>query len=330
MSDETRVLILGGTGYLGQHVAATLRQRLGASHVVIGARKPKSTAGEAEFRRVDAFDLQSLDRGLEGVTHIVNCVMGDAATMVGVARNIATVAIKHRIQNVVHLSSTAVYGQLSGDLDESSEVDRELDWYGAAKLESERIINEARESGLSTVVLRPALIYGPGSEQWTLRIGRLLVSHRLGDLTGRGEGLCNLVHVQDVATAVSNALFMLQAAGRTFNLAAPNPVTWNRYLTDLGDALGIKRRFIPSWKLGLEGKLLVYPLKIWELVMRKLGYGGAAPAAMTPSLISLFGHRVRYHSSAAEILLPSGWVPYEDGIRESAIWLRLVLRKNSR
>lgn len=322
---SNQILILGGTGYVGSHIGSALSCNPDARRVIVGARKPVSLADGVEFRAVDASDTASLEKGLQGITHIVNCVMGDAGVMLAVARNVAAVAAKLGVHNVVHLSSTAVYGSLSGTLDETSEVGKGVDWYGAVKLESEHIIKAAQGGGLSIVVLRPALIYGPGSSQWTLRIGRLLAEHRLGDLVGRGEGLCNLVHVRDVATAVCNALFRPEAAGRIFNLAAPNPVTWNRYLTDLGDALGLERCCIPAWKLDLESKLLAYPFKVMELLMPRLGFGSVAPAVITPSLVGLLGQRVRYHSDAADVLMPSGWIPYDAGISESAAWTKSVM-----
>lgn len=330
MSNENVILVLGGTGYVGSNIVGRLLSMSDIGRVVVAARHSVSDLPSGvEIRHVNALDPASLEQGLSGVTHVVNCVMGDASTMIAVVRNLVASSKVCSIQRIVHFSSTAVYGGLAGNLDEDTEVGREVEWYGAAKIESERIINGAQIDGLSSVVLRPALIYGPGSSQWTLRIGRLLAACRLGDLTGRGEGLCNLVHVQDVASAACNALLLPEAAGRTFNLAAPNPVTWNRYLTDLSDALGVKRRFIPAWKLDLESKLLAYPLKAMELLMPKLGLGSAAPAVITPSLAGLFGHRVRYYSGAADVLLPSGWVPYDTGIRESAAWLNSILRGRS-
>ena len=83
--------------------------------------------------------------------------------------------------HIVHMSSLAVYGEATGDVDESTKPVGRLSDYGAAKVAAER----AAWLAPSVVTLRPGIVYGPGSVQWSERIARLLVGHRIGDL-GRG------------------------------------------------------------------------------------------------------------------------------------------------
>lgn len=320
--ERSRVLVIGGSGYVGRAVVSKLCAKLGPESVVVASRRVQPRSG-IEVRAFDAADAASLRQAMDGITHVVNCVMGDAATMIAVTKNVLEIALACRIKRVVHFSSVAVYGSLTGNVDETSKAGSGVDWYGAVKLECDQLVAATQQQGLDAVVLRPGLIYGPGSEQWTVRIGRLLMARRLGDLLGRGEGLCNLVHVSDVAAATYGALFRSLGEQRIFNLAAPHPVTWNRYLTDFARAIDVSVTVLPAWRVDLESKVLAYPLKVIELLLRKLRPGYSAPPLITPSLAWLFNHRALYVSSAADVaLLHSGWTSYEAGIKESAEWFK--------
>ncbi len=149
---------------------------------------------------------------------------------------------------------------------DNSPFGTDVDAYGAAKIECEKLV---RASGLEWVILRPALIHGAGSEPWTGRIGRLLRQRRLGDLAERGDGRCNLILVEDVVSAIIAALIRPEAAGHAFNLADPDPVTWNRFLLDFAseiDATPVHR--LPGWQWKVE-KLAAIPLKVLALVRDK-------------------------------------------------------------
>ena len=93
-----------------------------------------------------------------------------------------------------------------------------------AKCEAEAHMLTYARAGGTVVMLRPGCVWGPGSDLWVGRIGRLLRSRRLGDLGAAGDGWTNLVHVDDVCKAAVAALGLVQPRGeiRTYNLAAPD------------------------------------------------------------------------------------------------------------
>src|SRR5207237_284416 len=116
--------------------------------------------------------------------------------------------------------------------------------------------------GERAVVLRPGIVYGPGSAQWSERVARWLHAGRIGDLGACGDGYCNLVHVSDVCAATLKALGTRDAAGRAYNLGSPQPPTWNEYFVEYGRALGaVPVRRISRRRLRIETKILAPPLK---------------------------------------------------------------------
>ena len=195
-----RVLVLGANGFIGRRVVVQLSQSDGVT-VIAAGRSPIFTnqARNIDSRVFDATDEYAMRRALDGVTGVVNCIAGNPETIITSARALFSAVAKiSPAPRIVHLSSLAVYGSISGAVDETVPPRGDLGPYSAAKLITEKLASD-RES---VVTLRPGIVYGPRSPWWSDRIARLLCAGRLGDLGVAGNGLCNLVYVDDVAAAV--------------------------------------------------------------------------------------------------------------------------------
>jgi nucleoside-diphosphate-sugar epimerase len=215
---------------------------------------------------------------------------------------------------IVHLSTMMVYGTVMGRVDETVRLRGDWDGYSAAKVKAERLARIYAP----VVVLRPGIVYGPGSPIWTERIGRWLLEHRLGDLGAAGDGYCNLVHVDDVVTAVLLALRTPGIEGESFNLSLPAPPSWNEYFRQFAAALGTPYRTISPSQLFLEQFILAPPLKAAEILARAGGMNWRPPAPIRPWLLRLCGHPLRLDVGKAERLLGMRWRPLEQGLQESA------------
>jgi nucleoside-diphosphate-sugar epimerase len=252
---------------------------------------------------------------------VVNCVAGSGDAIAQGARVLVDAAHDAGCPRIVHLSTMSVYGALEGEVHEESPRDPSIGWYARAKCEAEDII--ARFAGM-VVMLRPGCVWGPGSELWVGRIGRLLRAHRLGDLGVAGDGWSNLVAVDDVCAAIVASLRLDTAPGmpRVFNLAAPDSPRWNDYFTDLALAIGATpvRRLSPR-RLKLDAKLAGPPLKVREIVVKKAhGSTRALPDPLPPGLLGVFERHLHLRSDRAERELGLVWTPYPRMLRESAAW----------
>lgn len=318
------ILVAGAGGFVGRRLVEKLHAQ--GRPVIAGVRKPREgfTRMGIEQRVFDAERPETLLPAFESVTHVVNCIMGSPAAMVASTRNLVNASVKAGALRFVHFSSIAVFGNAEGEIGDDFPVGQNVDAYGQAKIECEHIVRTAQEAGLRTVILRPALIYGPGSDQWTGRIARLLRWNRLGDLGAAGDGVCNLIHVDDVVAAAMAALDRPEAANRAFNLAMADAPGWNRYLMDFGRALGFTPVFrVPGRNLRIETKLIAIPLKIAGIVAGKIGFGQKfVPDLISPGLARLFHLDARYHSARADIVLGSPSIGYAEGLRQSAAWVK--------
>jgi nucleoside-diphosphate-sugar epimerase len=316
-----RVLVLGADGFIGAHLIGALAASDWATPTAAGRRPRAASAGDPIARlQFDATDQDALEHALQGSDAVVNCISGSGQTIAASARALlAAAARQSRPPRVVHMSSMAVYGAASGLASESAPLDG-TDAYALAKIAAESDCSRYSEA----VVLRPGIVYGPRSRQWTERVGRWLVQRRVGDLGAAGDGCCNLVYVDDVVSAIFQCLRLPGIAGQAFNLAMAEPPTWNDYFIAFArqiDAVPVAR--IGRRRLKLETKVLAPPLKIAEILLAKARlHWITLPEPIPSSLLRLWRQDMRLDVTRAEQLLQLRWTSLADGLAQSARWFR--------
>ena len=319
-----KVLVLGGSGYVGARLCTLLRETGWATPVCASRRR--APAGLASVR-LDTRDPKALTEPLRGVDAVVNCVAGSATAIAQGARALADAARASGCRHVVHLSSMSVYGSIEGRVDEDAPLDGSLGWYAQAKCEAEGHMRDFAAQGGRATVLRPGCVWGAGSQLWVGRIARLLEARRLGDLGAGGDGWSNLVHVDDVCNAVL-AVLQRSADGsglRAYNLAAPDSPRWNAYFVDLAVAIGATPvRRLSARRLRWDALLAGPPLKVAELLANRfLGHAGFVPVPIAPNLPALWERHLQLDATRASRELHLSWTPYANTLQQVAAWWRL-------
>jgi len=309
-----RVLVLGADGFVGRRVVNALAAS-GWATPVAGRRREGLLSNAVESITLDARDEQAIAAALQGIDAVVNCVTGDAETIVQNARALFAAAAKTGV-HVVYLSSMAVYGSATGVVDEDTPL-LGSGGYAGAKVQAEQMATG------HVTIFRPGCIYGSDSPQWTLRIARLLSAQRLGDLGAAGDGCSNLVHIADVVEAILAALRRHQSGVETFNLAMPNAPDWNEYFVRFATAIrAVPVARIPDWRLKLETKVFAPPFKILEMIASRVSRGTETPAFIPPSLAGLWSQDIRLNSARATQRLGIVWTDLDAGLAEAASAIR--------
>ena len=224
-----RILITGGTGFVGQHLAALLL-RQGHDIAIMG--RSFSTAGAllaagARPIRADLRDYMAVVaacRGMEAVCHAgaLSAPWGPRAaffaTNVGGTAAVITGCRQAGAARLVYLSSPSVVfnGRDQRDLTENAPYPRRLaSVYSLTKKLGEDLVRAADD--VPGVILRPKAVFGPGD---TSLLPRVVAAARAGRLPqiGAGRNLVDVTYVENVAHACALALTSEAALGRTYHI----------------------------------------------------------------------------------------------------------------
>lgn len=316
--ERQSVLVLGARGFIGRRIIERLRRTSWARPIAASRHIVDTDLGrKVDTVRLDATNREQLGRILASADAVISCIAGSTRDILESGQALIEMAAQRAAPpRIVWLSSIAAYGSAQGAVMEQTPLLGDLGPYSHAKA----TIDALAAHFPFVVRLRPGIVYGPESPWWSDRIARLLIAHRLGDLGRAGEGLCNLVHVDDVATAVMRALRTHGIGGEAFNLGSPNPPTWNAYFARYAHALGaLPVAHISAARLQYELLFRGPLLKLAPALMRRSAYLAARPA-IRPWLMELCHRSMRIDVTKAQQVLRIRWRPLSAGLEQTARW----------
>ncbi len=129
-----------------------------------------------------------------------------------------------------------VYGKVTGQIDESAPLNYSGKVYPDSKVDAEKLCRDYQKRGLPIVILRPTIVYGPFSRDWTIRLTERFVSGSWGTFP-QVDGLCNAVYVDDLVHAIFLAMTEEKAVSEAFNISGAEAVTWNDFYRQMNNAL---------------------------------------------------------------------------------------------
>jgi UDP-glucose 4-epimerase len=253
-----RVLVTGGSGFLGAHL--TRRLVADGADVHVTSRLPPSAW---RLRDVDDVGIHPLDVADANAVATVganvrpNVVFHLAAfSHVGrswqhvdecIRTNVQGTAVllhaleQHACERFVFLSTSDVYGRADVPWREDGDA-QPLSPYAASKLAAEsycRMLHRA--AGMPVVILRPFSAYGPMQETDRLIPELIVRALRVEDIAlTRGTQTREFTYVDDVVDAMVRAASTDtdDAQGRVFNVGSGEEVSVRRVVETVLDALG--------------------------------------------------------------------------------------------
>jgi nucleoside-diphosphate-sugar epimerase len=143
----------------------------------------------------------------------------------------------------VVFTSTVVTGEAGGALLVEDEPLPVQTPYGRSKQEGEALLLGC---GVPAVVVRPGHVYGPGGWYEHEMLARLRQPGRFA-VIGRGDNLWDVIHVDDVARALVDALERAPA-GEIYHAADDEPIAYYDFMALSAQALGVgPPRRVPAW-----------------------------------------------------------------------------------
>jgi UDP-glucose 4-epimerase len=211
-----RILVTGGSGFIGRHVVADLRAAGARVRVVDLQPHPDP---EVEIVLGDIADQEVLDAAFEGgcdrlvhlaaVTSVLRSVEHPELTFRTNVAATAALLETGRAAGATALafaSTNAVTGPMQKPAISEDDVLRPLTPYGATKAAGEMLMSAYTASyGLRCAVLRLTNVYGPGMQAKDSIVARLMRAIRLEqpfEIYGDGRQVRDYVHAADVTAAM--------------------------------------------------------------------------------------------------------------------------------
>lgn len=319
-----RVLVTGGSGFLGSHVAEQLAK---AGHTVRALvrkssnRKFLATIDGVELAEGAIEDKASVDRAMKDVDAVVHSAglvkaRSEAEffrTNAEGTANLLEAAREHapKLVRFVHVSSLEACGpSLDGNpipLDQQKPVTS----YGRSKLAAERAVLE-RAPQLPVVILRPAAIYGPRDVE-ILEAFRA-VRRRQYPVIGDGTMLGSYTYGPDCARACIRAIEADVPSGSIYFVDDGAPLSMARAM---GEVLPRAVGTTPLVRFGIPFPVL----RLASFGVETYGRVRNKPVMLTREKVAMLRHHWVCDSTRTRSEL--GWSPemaLEDGFKITAKW----------
>ena len=234
------VCVLGGTGFVGSHLAAHLSEQ--GFLVRVPTRRSERHRDLKVLPGVSVVQANvhapgELERVLQGCSAVVNLIAilnerrrGDfRAVHVGLVERLAQACRSAGVGRVLHMSA----------LNAGSK--RARSGYHRSKGEGENLIHAAE--GLKVTSFRPSLIFGPDDHLFNRFAGLLKKSIGVFPLACPDARFAP-VYVGDVVQAMHVALLNPDTAGQRYELCGPRVYTLRELVQLTADTLNLDRRIV--------------------------------------------------------------------------------------
>ncbi len=319
-----KVLITGGTGFTGSHLAKRLLEK--GQDVAVLARPTSNTLSLKEMgARVVVGDIRNKG-DVDGSVRDADIVFHIAAAFrqaglsdkvyrdvnVGGTRNVLEAAAGYGVKKIVHCSTIGVHGGVDVPVDEGGPF-RPSDIYQETKLEAELLaMRYFKERDIPLVVIRPCGIYGPGDMRF-LKLFRAIARGRFV-MIGDGKTLWHPVYIDDLICGFELAAQKEGVSGEVFIIGGDRFLSLNELVSKIASALEVPS---PRWHIPAA------PVRMAAAACEGLfGIFGAEPPIYRRRVDFFTKSRAFDISKAGKML---GYRPAYDidrGIRLTAQWYR--------
>ncbi len=321
-----RVLVTGAGGFIGGNLTRRLFSDGHQITVLIhdGKKPVLSLPGGSKIKvfRGEVFDtglLKKITRSQDVVYHLA-AITGKSAVpaadyqrtnILGLKR-VAEACLENRVGRLIFTSSTAVTGPLGKLPGKEDSPYRPTNSYEWSKVKGEQLVKRFIKKGLSVVIVRPGIIYGPGNSGSNMAKFFKMAMNGLVVIPGDGRNLWDLTFVDDLVEGFLLVGKKKAALGETFIFNGPRPVSVEEVVRAFAGAAGknLKLCKLPVGPMMAAGKIFGW---LEEQTGKALPF-----SAKTVQLLS--ESRYHTHDKAEKLLGYRPKVDLKTGVARTVKW----------
>ena len=202
-----RALVVGGSGFLGSHVADELTEK-GYEVTIFDQKKSTWINDNQKFIESDLLNREHVIKSLEGFNFVIHFAgiadIGESkekpletieTNIIGTA-NLLEGCRKNKIEKFIFASSVYVFSKYGS-------------FYGKSKQACELLIEEYQnEFNLDYIHVRYGSLYGPRAQEWNglKKYISEIIKNKQIDFSGNGEEKREYIHVKDAAIMTASLL----------------------------------------------------------------------------------------------------------------------------
>jgi nucleoside-diphosphate-sugar epimerase len=250
-----KILVTGAAGFLGKRIVLELVKH-GQTDLRAIVRQPSQVAANSACELVGGnlmslADMINATRGIDLVIHAAAGTKGAAADMFANSvigtRNLMNACRENKVRRVLLVSSFSVYDTSNiptgSTVSEVTPIEKNgvsKGVYAYTKTQQEHLFTStAAEYGIESIVIRPGVIFGPGSAAMSPRVGISAMGWfaKLG-----GANLLPLTYVDNCAEAIVIAALQ-GTSGQSYNITDDDLPTCGDYFAKYQKAVKKTKNF---------------------------------------------------------------------------------------
>ncbi|MBN2010089.1 NAD(P)H-binding protein [candidate division KSB1 bacterium] len=234
-----RVLVSGANCDIGPYVIRMLEHNGLITKVMIPSQTDASRLNgiSNEIIVVDFPDIQSVQHAVNGCDAVVHLAPNSNSNNNNKSARTMTSRTCHLVE-ACHMQDVNRFIYVSS----VSTIHPEPNSYSHYAQAAENCVTQ---SGLDYTILRPAMIYGKGSDDLNYIVKKIINFHNFTPIPGVGRHLIQPVYVWDVADAIFKCLFQPRSITKSYNIGGRETISYHNLILMIQDMLGIKKHIVP-------------------------------------------------------------------------------------
>jgi NADH dehydrogenase len=251
------IFVTGATGFIGKNLLKKLLDKNFSVRALVRDKSKISKINNLEVVDGDLLDKEKLFKATENVDVVIHLAAVVKSfsfqeyikVNVEGTRNLIDACLKNKTKKIIYISS------LDACLNKTN-------CYGESKALGEKIIIA---SGIDYIILRPALVYGRGSEAIVTLAG-LIKKLPVIPVVGSGKAILQPVYVNDVCHAIIN-LLESNLKNKLFYLAGEERISIDGLIDKIAKIYSKKviKIHVPLW-------LIFLPLKLCNFIIKNSAF----------------------------------------------------------